>query len=83
MSTSASAAWRHTPNFPPPSNYPVLSWQFGPYGALFLARVPSDSLNRGTVYLSMKSLIVDFASGTTKLRGIVKKNDAMDNMDPE
>ena len=31
----------------------------------------------------MKSLILYFAGGTTKLPGIVKKNDAMDNMDPE
>ena len=31
----------------------------------------------------MKSLVLDFAGGTTKLRGIVKKNDAMDNLVPE
>ena len=39
MSTPASAAWRHTPSFPPPSNYPVLSWQFGPLGALFFGPI--------------------------------------------
>ena len=42
------------PEFSHSSNYPVLSWQFGPYGALFLGghlSLGSDSLNRGTVYL--------------------------------
>ena len=34
------------PSFPPPSNYPVLSWQFGPLGALFLARVRCENGSR-------------------------------------
>ena len=36
MLTSVSAGWRLIPSSP--SNYPVLSWQFGPLGALFFAR---------------------------------------------
>mgnify|MGYP006253343795 CR=1 FL=1 len=57
----------------------------GPSGPLFFSGIclSSDSLNRRSVYLSVKSLILDFAGGTIKLRGIVKKNDAMDNMVPE
>ena len=80
-----SVAWKPTRSFLHSSNYPVLSWQFGPFGALFFSGIclSSDSLNRRTVYISVKSLILDFAGGTIKLRGIVKKNDAMDNMDPE
>ena len=80
-----SVAWKPTRSFLHSSNYPVLSWQFGPFGALFFSGIclSSDSLNRRTVYLSVKSLILDFAGGTIKLRGIVKKNDAMDNMVPE
>ncbi|GIR71402.1 MAG: hypothetical protein CM15mP74_26530 [Halieaceae bacterium] len=68
-----SVAWKPTRSFLHSSNYPVLSWQFGPFGALFCICLSSDSLNRRTVYLSVKSLILDFAGGTIKLRGIVKK----------
>ena len=49
MLTSASAGWRLIPSSP--SNYPVLSWQFGPLGALFfgacfLARVRCQNGSR-------------------------------------
>ena len=79
-----SVAWKPTRNFLHSSNYPVLSWQFGPFGAPFFGiYLSSDSLSRRIVYLSVKSLTLDFAGGAIKLRGIVKKNEAMDNMVPE
>ena len=42
MLTSASAGWRLIPSSP--SNYPVLSWQFGPLGALFFAQMFEELL---------------------------------------
>ena len=36
---SASAVWKPIQSLPQPSNYPVLSWQFGPLGALFFGPI--------------------------------------------